>query len=80
MSGRVGICFMFAQKYHPSMKHAAGPRRELGFRTVFNFLGPLTNPAGADRQLLGLFDRERTETIAHVLRELGMKRALVVAS
>jgi anthranilate phosphoribosyltransferase len=77
---RVGLCFMFAQKYHLSMKHVAGPRRELGFRTVFNFLGPLTNPAGADHQLVGLFDRERTETIAHVLRELGTKRALVVAS
>jgi anthranilate phosphoribosyltransferase len=75
-----GICFLFAQIYHPSMKHAAGPRRELGVRTVFNLLGPLTNPAGADRQLLGLYDRTKTETIAEVLRELGIRRALVVGS
>ncbi len=76
----VGICFMFAQVYHPSMKHAAGPRRELGLRTVFNLLGPLTNPAGADRQLLGVFDRNKTGLMANVLRELGTKRALVVGS
>jgi anthranilate phosphoribosyltransferase len=77
---QVGIGFMFAQAYHQSMKHAAGPRKELGFRTVFNLLGPLTNPAGADRQVLGIFDRTKTELIAEVLRELGIKRALVVAS
>lgn len=77
---RIGICFMFAQVFHPAMKHAAAPRRELGVRTVFNMLGPLTNPAGADRQVLGIYDRSRTETIAAVLRELGLKRALVVAS
>jgi anthranilate phosphoribosyltransferase len=77
---RIGICFMFAQLYHQSMKHAAGPRSELGFRTVFNLLGPLTNPAGADHQLLGVFDRSKTETLAGVLRELNVKRALVVAS
>ncbi|MGZ9586917.1 anthranilate phosphoribosyltransferase [Paenibacillus marinisediminis] len=77
---RTGICFMFAQLYHPAMKHAAGPRKELGVRTVFNMLGPLTNPAGADRQLLGIYDRNRTETVAAVLRELGLKRAMVVAS
>lgn len=76
----IGICFLFAQLYHPSMKHAAAPRRELGLRTVFNMLGPLTNPAGADRQLLGIYDRSKTETIAQVLRELGSKRALVVTS
>ncbi|MCS7462479.1 anthranilate phosphoribosyltransferase [Paenibacillus doosanensis] len=76
----VGICFMFAQRYHQSMKHAALPRKELGFRTVFNLLGPLTNPAGADRQVLGIFDRGKTETMAHVMRALGVKRALVVAS
>lgn len=75
-----GICFLFAQLFHPSMKHAAGPRREIGVRTIFNLLGPLTNPAGADRQLIGLYDRNRTETIAEVLRELGLKRALVVGS
>lgn len=77
---QVGICFMFAQKYHQSMKHAAAPRRELGIRTVFNLLGPLTNPAGADRQVLGIFDRGKTETMAHVMRALDVKRALVVAS
>jgi anthranilate phosphoribosyltransferase len=76
----IGICFMFAQLFHPSMKHAAGPRRELGVRTIFNMLGPLTNPAGADRQLLGLYDRSRTETVAQVLGELGLKRAMVVSS
>ncbi|CAM2799939.1 anthranilate phosphoribosyltransferase [Paenibacillus sediminis] len=76
----IGICFLFAQLYHPSMKYAAAPRKELGVRTVFNMLGPLTNPAGADRQLLGIYDRYRTETIAQVLKELGSKRALVVSS
>lgn len=76
----IGICFLFAQIYHPSMKHAAAPRKELGVRTVFNMLGPLTNPAGADRQLLGIYDRNKTETIANVLKELGSKRALVVTS
>lgn len=76
----IGICFMFAQLYHPALRHAAGPRRELGVRTIFNMLGPLTNPAGADRQLLGLYDRSKTETIAEVLRMLGLKRALVVGS
>jgi anthranilate phosphoribosyltransferase len=76
----IGICFMFAQLFHPSMRHAAGPRRELGVRTIFNMLGPLTNPAGADRQLLGLYDRGRTATVAQVLGQLGLKRALVVSS
>ncbi|QYR19897.1 anthranilate phosphoribosyltransferase [Paenibacillus sp. sptzw28] len=76
----IGICFMFAQLYHPSLKHAAGPRREIGIRTIFNMLGPLTNPAGADRQMLGLYDRSRTETVAQVLAELGLKRAMVVSS
>lgn len=76
----IGICFCFAQVYHPSMKHAAAPRKELGVRTIFNMLGPLTNPAGADRQLLGLYDRSRTPMIAEVLNRLGLKRALVVAS
>jgi anthranilate phosphoribosyltransferase len=77
---RVGICFMFAQSFHQSMRHVAGPRRELGFRTIFNLLGPLTNPAGADRQLMGIFDRHRAQLVAEALRELGLKRALVVAS
>jgi anthranilate phosphoribosyltransferase len=77
---QVGICFMFAQSYHQSMKHAAGPRKELGIRTVFNLLGPLTNPAGADRQVLGVFDRNKTELVAGALQALGLERALVVAS
>lgn len=76
----INICFLFAQLYHPSMKYAAAPRKELGFRTVFNMLGPLTNPAGADRQVLGLYDITKTEIIAEVLGRLGLKRALVVAS
>jgi anthranilate phosphoribosyltransferase len=77
---QVGICFMFAQIYHQSMKHAAVPRKEIGFRTIFNLLGPLTNPAGADRQLLGVFDPNKTELIAHVFRELKLTRGMVVAS
>lgn len=76
---QTGFCFLFAPLYHRSMRHAAAPRKEIGIRTVFNLLGPLTNPAGADRQLLGLFDRSRTESIAQVLRRLGRERALVVA-
>lgn len=76
----IGICFMFAQTFHQSMKHVAGPRRELGFRTLFNLLGPLTNPAGADRQVMGVFDAARTELVAEVMRALGVRRALVVAS
>lgn len=77
---KLGLCFMFAQVFHQSMKHAAAPRREIGIRTVFNLLGPLTNPAGADRQLLGVFDLSKTELMAGVLRELGLRRAMVVAS
>jgi anthranilate phosphoribosyltransferase len=76
----IGICFMFAQTHHPSMRHAAGPRREIGIRSIFNLLGPLTNPAGADRQLLGIFDSSKTELVAEVLGSLGIKRGLVVAS
>jgi anthranilate phosphoribosyltransferase len=76
----VGICFMFAQQFHQSMKHAAVPRREIGIRTIFNLLGPLTNPAGADHQLLGVFDHTKTELIAKVMQELQVKQGLVVAS
>ena len=74
----VGIGFLFALALHGAMKHAIGPRRELATRTVFNILGPLTNPAGAKRQLLGVFDGALTEALAGVLRELGSERALVV--
>jgi anthranilate phosphoribosyltransferase len=74
----IGIGFLFAPGLHPAMKHAMPVRRELGVRTVFNVLGPLTNPANADRQLLGVFDPGLCEPLAHVLRELGSVRAFVV--
>ena len=74
----VGIGFLFAIALHGAMKHAIGPRRELATRTVFNILGPLTNPAGAKRQLLGVFDGALTEPLAGVLCALGSERALVV--
>ena len=72
------VCFLFAPQYHTAMKHAAGVRRELGIRTVFNLLGPLTNPAGADRQLMGVYDKQIGESAARALGELGVARALVV--
>lgn len=74
----VGIGFMFAQSFHKSMKHAAGPRKELGIRTVFNILGPLTNPANAKGQILGVFDEKLTDVMASVLQKLGTERALIV--
>jgi anthranilate phosphoribosyltransferase len=74
----VGIGFLFAPMLHPAMKHAMGPRRELGVRTIFNMLGPLTNPAGAKGQILGVFSPELTEPFAHVLKQLGSRRAFVV--
>lgn len=74
----VGIGFMFAPNFHPAMKHAIGPRREIGIRTVFNILGPLTNPAGANAQLLGVYSKELVEPLAHVLGELGCEEAMVV--
>jgi anthranilate phosphoribosyltransferase len=74
----VGIAFLFAPLMHGAMRFAAPVRRELGMRTVFNVLGPLTNPAGATRQLLGVFNPALTETLARVLGELGSERALVV--
>jgi anthranilate phosphoribosyltransferase len=73
-----GIGFLYAPKLHPAMRHAIGPRRELGIRTIFNVLGPLTNPAGAQAQLLGVYDRALTETMACVLRDLGSRAAYVV--
>ena len=73
-----GFGFMFAQVFHPSMKFAAGPRREIGVRTVFNILGPLTNPAGATNQLIGVSDSTVGELMASVLAKLGVARALVV--
>ena len=74
----VGIGFMFAQAFHPAMRHAAGPRRELGVRTVFNILGPLTNPAGALHQLLGVADAGLAERMAQVLSILGTSHSWVV--
>jgi len=74
----VGIGFLFAPKFHTAMKYAIGPRRQLGQRTIFNLLGPLTNPAGATHQLIGVFDPSLTEPIAEVLGELGGRAALVV--
>ncbi|NLB55788.1 MAG: anthranilate phosphoribosyltransferase, partial [Lentisphaerae bacterium] len=74
----VGIGFLFAPKVHPSMRYVAEVRKEIGLRTIFNMLGPLTNPAGANGQLVGVFAPELTEVFAHVLKDLGVKRALVV--
>jgi anthranilate phosphoribosyltransferase len=75
---QLGIGFMFARAHHPAMKHVAPVRAELGVRTLFNFLGPLTNPAGATHQLLGVGDGSRLQSMALVLRELGSKGAWVV--
>mgnify|MGYP000002899518 CR=1 FL=1 len=74
----VGIGFLFAPGLHPAMKYAIGPRKELGIRTVFNILGPLTNPAGAKRQVMGIFAPDLVEKMAGVLAALGSERALVV--
>lgn len=75
----VGIGFLFAAKLHPAMKHAIGPRREMAVRTIFNILGPLTNPAGARRQLMGVFAPDLADMLAHVLGELGTISAVVVS-
>lgn len=74
----VGIGFLFAPMLHPAMKHALGPRKEIGLRTIFNILGPLSNPAGAKRQLLGVYVSNLTEIMAEVLRALGAEHAFVV--
>jgi anthranilate phosphoribosyltransferase len=75
---KVGIGFMFAPAFHPAMKHAIGPRREIGIRTVFNVLGPLTNPANADAQVIGVYSASLVEKVAGVLKHLGLKEAMVV--
>lgn len=75
----IGIGFLFAQTFHPAMKHAAAPRRELGVRTLFNLIGPLSNPAGAQRQIVGVFERKWTEPLARALQRLGSQQALVVS-
>lgn len=74
----VGIGFLFAPALHGAMKHAIGPRKEIAIRTIFNILGPLTNPAAANVQILGVFDKALTEPLAEVLNKLGSRRALVV--
>ncbi len=76
----VGIGFMFAPMHHSAMKHAIGPRKELGVRTVFNVLGPLTNPAGAKRQVMGVFSHDWLETLANVLKNLGSEQVMIVHS
>ena len=75
---KIGIAFLFAPSLHSSMKHAVPVRREIGIRTAFNILGPLSNPAGADYQIIGVFDESLTEKVAKVLLNLGMERAMVV--
>lgn len=74
----LGVGFLFAQKHHSAMKHAIGPRRELGVRTVFNVLGPLTNPAGAPNQVLGVFAKQWVRPLADVLQQLGSRHVMVV--
>jgi anthranilate phosphoribosyltransferase len=77
MLNEVGLAFMFAPNHHPAMKHAVGPRREMKLRTVFNLIGPLTNPAGAERQLIGVFSPALVPKISSALRRLGCKRGVV---
>lgn len=74
----LNLCFMFAQKYHPAMRFVGAVRKEIGIRTLFNILGPISNPAGTTQMLLGVFDKSIIEQQAHVLSNLGVKRALVV--
>ncbi len=78
--GEVGVGFMFAPMHHSAMKHAIGPRREMGVRTIFNVLGPLTNPAGAPNQLLGVFSKALVDPLARVLNKLGSHHVMVVHS
>jgi len=78
MLKEIGICFLFAQNYHIAMKYVAPVRKELGIRTVFNILGPLTNPAGARMELLGVYDQDLVEPLANVLHKLGVHNAMVV--
>ena len=74
----IGVGFMFAQKHHGAMRHAITPRKEMGIKTIFNLLGPLTNPAKAKHQVLGVFDKKWVEPMANVLKALGSKHVLVV--
>lgn len=77
---QTGISFLFAPMLHPAMKYAIGPRREIGVRSVFNILGPITNPAGVKRQLIGVYDRALTGLLAEVLRQLGSRHVMLVHS
>ena len=74
----IGIAFLFAPNHHPAMRHVMATRQDLGYRTVFNLLGPLANPAGAEAQVLGVYAKNLTGTVAEVLRILGISRAMVV--
>ena len=74
----INICFLFAQKYHFAMKYVGPVRKELGIRTIFNILGPLSNPAGANMELMGVYDEELVEPLAQVMAKLGVKRGMVV--
>jgi anthranilate phosphoribosyltransferase len=74
----VGVGFLFAQKHHSAMRHAIGPRKEMAIRTIFNVLGPLTNPAAAPNQVIGVFDKDLVEPLAHVLKQLGSRHVMVV--
>ena len=76
--GKIGICFLFAQKYHSSMRFVGPVRKQLGIRTIFNILGPLTNPAGANMEILGVYDEALVEPLAEVLIKLGIKKGMVV--
>lgn len=76
--GKIGICFLFAQNYHIAMKYVAPIRKELGIRTVFNILGPLSNPAGANMELMGVYDEALVEPLAQVMANLGVTRGMVV--
>jgi len=76
----LGVGFMFAPRYHSAMRHAIGPRRELGIQTIFNLLGPLTNPAGAPNQVLGVFSRHWVRPLAEVLQQLGSEHVIVLHS
>lgn len=75
---QVGLVFLFAQRHHPAMKHVAAARKSLGVKSIFNILGPLTNPARADHQMMGVYSRQLVEQLPHVLKNLGSKRAIVV--
>lgn len=76
----IGVAFLFAPAFNKAMKYVAKTRQELGYRTVFNLLGPIINPAGLDYQMVGIYDKNLTELIAGVLKEIGVKHALVIAS